>query len=60
MTPRAYEDAVAKLIGRLVSGVELVLPGIEQRRKLTGKTGQAYEIDSLSLSSRWSRVSYHR
>ena len=47
MTPRAYEDAVAKLIGRLVSGVELVPPGIQQRQKLTGKTGQAYEIDLL-------------
>lgn len=47
MTPRAYEDAVAKLIGRLVSGVELVPPGVQRRKKVTGKTGQAYEIDLL-------------
>lgn len=47
MTPKAYEDAVARLIGRLVSGVELVPPGVQRRTKLTGKTGQTYEIDLL-------------
>ena len=47
MTPREYEDAVARLIDRLVAGVELIPPGVQRRSKLKGKTGQAYEIDLL-------------
>lgn len=45
MKPDAYEQFVGKLISLLGENDLINKPSIQQRRKITGRTGQVYEID---------------